>query len=48
MKKKRRIFDSREEFEAWLKQGEEVRAELQRLIDRIDAKRAARQKPAEE
>ena len=47
MKKKRRIFDSHEEFVAWMKKGEEVRAELQRLVDRIDAERAARKAPAE-
>ena len=46
MKKKRRIFRTPEEREAWRKGFEESQAELRRRIAMIDEERAARKKPA--
>jgi hypothetical protein len=46
MKKKRKMFQTREEYEAWLKGNEEVHAELRKRIAMIDAELAARKKPA--
>jgi hypothetical protein len=46
MKKKRRLFQTHEEYEASRDEWKEVEAELRRRIAMIDAELAARKKPA--
>ena len=46
MKKKRRIFPTREERDAWFARMDAHERELRRLIERGQAELAARQKPA--
>ena len=46
MKRKRKLFQTPEEYEAWKKKGQEVRELLERRIAMIDAELAAKKQTA--